>query len=227
MASCALLTRAGLRRLPTCPTSELPIGASLINFFNALLSWGPWGVLLLAIFDSGGVPIVGGVDALVVLVAALDHSQGYWAAAAAIVGSVIGSLFLFFIARKGGEAYLHHHTLSSRGRHLRAWFLEYGLLTVFVPAFVPVIPMPVKIFILSAGALGVNPVTFILVLTAARIPRYVFLAWLGTRLGKETLPYLRQHIWELVILAAALFLILYLGIRWLHHRRIRPLLHER
>ena len=59
---------------------------------------------------------MGGVDALVVLVAALNHSQAYWAAAAAIAGSVIGSLFLFFIARKGGEAYLHHHTLSARGR---------------------------------------------------------------------------------------------------------------
>ena len=143
-----------------CNLPHIPIGAPLRNFLNALLSWGPWGVLLLAILDSGGIPIVGGVDAFVVVVAALDHSQAYWAAAAAIAGSVIGSLFLFFIARKGGEAYLHHHTLSSRGQHLRAWFLEYGLLTVFVPAFVPVIPMPVKIFILSAGALGVSPVTF-------------------------------------------------------------------
>jgi membrane protein YqaA with SNARE-associated domain len=229
MASCGgLLTRASLRRLSigaqVANLPHIPIGAPLRNFLNALLSWGPWGVLLLAVLDSGGVPIVGGVDAFVVVVAALDHSQAYWAAAAAIAGSIIGSLFLFFIARKGGEAYLHHHTLSSRGQHLRAWFLEYGLLTVFVPAFVPVIPLPVKIFILSAGALGVNPVTFSIVLTAARIPRYVFLAWLGTRLGKETLPYLRQHIWEFILLAAVLFVILYFGISWVHNRRIRPLL---
>ena len=75
-------------------------------------------------------------------------------------------MFLFFIARKGGEAYLHRHTLSAAARNLRAWFFEYGLLTVFVPAFVPVIPMPVKIFILSAGALGVSPLTFTIVLAA-------------------------------------------------------------
>ena len=80
-----------------------------------MASWGPWGVLLLAVLDSGGIPIVGGVDALVVAVAAIDHSQAYWAAAAAIAGSVGGSLFLFFLARKGGEVYLHRHTLSSRG----------------------------------------------------------------------------------------------------------------
>jgi membrane protein YqaA with SNARE-associated domain len=187
-----------------------------------LASWGPWGVLLLAILDSGGIPLVGGVDALVVAVAAIDHSQAYWAAAAAIVGSVGGSLLLFFLARKGGEAYLHRHTLSSRGQHLRAWFLEYGLLTVFVPAFVPVIPMPVKIFILSAGALGVSPMRFLIVLAAARIPRYFFLAWLGTRLGADTWPYLRHHLWEFILLASVLFVILYFVITWLHNRRFRP-----
>lgn len=186
-----------------------------------LASWGPGGVLLLAILDSGGIPLVGGVDGLVVFVSALDHSQAYWAAASAIAGSFIGSFFLYYLARKGGEAYLHRHTLSARGQHLRAWFQEYGLLTVFVPAFVPVIPLPVKIFILSAGALGVRPLTFTLVLIAARIPRYVFLAWLGTRLGADTLPYLRHHLWEFILLAAVLFVILYFLITELHNRKFR------
>jgi membrane protein YqaA with SNARE-associated domain len=186
-----------------------------------LASWGPGGVLLLAILDSGGIPLVGGVDGLVVFVSALDHSQAYWAAASAIAGSFIGSFFLYYLARKGGEAYLHRHTLSARGAHLRAWFQEYGLLTVFVPAFVPVIPLPVKIFILSAGALGVRPLTFTLVLIAARIPRYVFLAWLGTRLGADTLPYLRHHLWEFILLAAVLFVILYFLITELHNRKFR------
>jgi membrane protein YqaA with SNARE-associated domain len=164
--------------------------------------------------------MVGGVDAMVVLVSALDSSKAYWAAATAIAGSVAGSLVLFYIARKGGEAYLLRYTASGRGARLRAWFLEYGLLTVFVPAFVPVIPLPLKIFILSAGAMGVRPLTFALVLTGARIPRYIFLAWLGTKLGKDSLPYLRQHIWELVGLALALFVVLYIGVRLVHARRV-------
>lgn len=156
-----------------------------------------------------------------VAVSAIDHAQAFWAATAAIVGSVAGSLVLFYLARKGGEAYLHRHTLSTRGQHLRAWFLEYGLLTVFVPAFVPVIPMPVKIFILSAGALGVSPLRFTIVLTAARIPRYFFLAWLGTRLGTDTLPYLRHHLWQLSLLALGLFVVLYFVVTYLHNRSIR------
>src|SRR5258708_30939940 len=134
--------------------------------------------------------MVGGVDAMVVLVSALDSSQAYWAAATGIVGSVAGSLVLFYIARKGGEAYLLRYTASGRGAKLRAWFLEYGLLTVFVPAFVPVIPMPLKIFILSAGALGVRPLTFCLVLAGARICRYFFFRSPCPKVGQGALSYL-------------------------------------
>lgn len=186
-----------------------------------LLAWGPGGVFLLAIADSTGVPMVGGVDAVIVLIAATSRSQAYLAALSAILGSLIGSLILFWIARKGGEEYHRRHTSTPRGNRLRAWFHEFGLLTVFVPAFVPIIPLPLKIFIVSAGALEESPITFSIVLLAARIPRYLFLAWLGTRLGENTLPFLRQHLWELIFFACALFACLYFLVRIVHDRRIR------
>ena len=183
------------------------------------MSWGPGGVFLLAMADSTGIPMIGGVDAFIVLVAIMNHSQAYLAAATAILGSLVGSLLLFLIARKGGEEYHRGHTSSARASKLRAWFDEYGLLTVFVPAFVPIIPLPLKVFIISAGALEESWVTFSLVLLAARIPRYLFLAWLGLRLGNDTLPFLRHHIWELVFLASALFVVLYFLVRIVHDRR--------
>jgi membrane protein YqaA with SNARE-associated domain len=179
------------------------------------------GVFFLGLLDSTGIPMVGGVDLYIVLVAMADRSQGYLAAAAAIAGSLIGSLLLFLIARKGGEEYHRRHTSSPRGAKLRAWFHEYGLVTVFVPAIVPVIPLPLKIFIISAGALEESPVTFSIVLLAARIPRYLFLAWLGSRLGAGTFPYLRQHIWELILFTAALFVVLYFVVRIAHNYRVR------
>jgi membrane protein YqaA with SNARE-associated domain len=164
--------------------------------------------------------MVGGVDAVIVLMAIVNHSQAYLAALTAIAGSFIGSLILFLIARKGGEEYHRHRTSSRRGAKLRSWFHEYGLLTVFIPAFVPIIPLPLKIFIISAGALEESPITFSIVLLAARVPRYLFLAWLGSRLGNDTLPYLRQHIWELILLASILFVSLYLAVRVIHNHRI-------
>jgi membrane protein YqaA with SNARE-associated domain len=164
--------------------------------------------------------MVGGVDAGIVLIAIASRSQAYLAATTAVLGSLAGSLFLFLVARKGGEEYHRHHTSSSRGNRFRAWFHEYGLLTVFIPAFVPIIPLPLKIFIISAGALEESTWTFSMVLLAARVPRYFFLAWLGTRLGADTLPYLRQHIWELVLIASVLFVMLYAAVRIIHDRRM-------
>jgi len=165
--------------------------------------------------------MVGGVDAVIVLLAVVSRKQAYLAAATAIVGSLVGSLILFLIARKGGEEYHRRHASSARSDRFRAWFHEYGLLTVFVPAFVPIIPLPLKIFIISAGAMEESPVKFSLVLLAARIPRYLFLAWLGLRLGTHTLPYLRQHIWELILLATTIFIVLYASVRIVHDRRTR------
>jgi len=169
-------------------------------------------VLLLAVMDSAGIPIVGGVDLLIVTIAVLDHSSAYWAAGAAVIGSLIGSPVLFLIARKGGEAYLSRFTAKGKGAKLKDWYLEYGLLTVFVPALV-IVPLPMKIAVLCAGALGVSPAAFLLVIAAARIPRYLFLAWLGTKLGNDTLPYLKHHTRELALFSVLLFVALYLLIR--------------
>jgi uncharacterized membrane protein YdjX (TVP38/TMEM64 family) len=72
--------------------------------------------------------------------------------------------------------------------------------------------------VIAAGALEVNLVRFTLVLTAARVPRYFFLAWLGSRLGKDTLPYLQHHALEFLLFAAALFVALYLFISYVHRR---------
>jgi hypothetical protein len=40
------------------------------------------------------------------------------------------------------------------------------------------------------------------------------------RLGNDTIPFLRQHIWELILLASALFVALYLLVRIVHDRRV-------
>ena len=188
------------------------------KFFAALLAWGPLGIFLISVIDSAGIPVIGGVDGLVVLFAVQSPGTAYRTAAIAVVGSVIGSLILFFIARRGGEAYFERHAQSPRGIRMKRWFLEYGLLTVFVPAMAP-IPMPLKLFIIGAGAFQVNPFWFMLVITLARIPRYFGLAYLGRSLGPQTLPYLGHHVWQLVGFSAALFLILYLTIKFVDRRR--------
>lgn len=196
------------------------------RFIATLQAWGPLGVFLIAIIDSAGIPIPGGVDGLVVLFAVQIPGAAYTTAAIAVVGSIIGSLILFYLARRGGEAYFERHSRTARGARMRRWFLEYGLLTVFVPAMVP-IPMPLKLAIIAAGAFEVHPIAFTVVLTAARIPRYFFLAWLGKRLGNQTVPYLTHHLWQLLAFAVGLFAVLYVVIKIVDRRkRLRKLVSD-
>lgn len=178
----------------------------------ALVAWGPLGVLLLATLDSAGVPLPGGVDAALLLVSVLRPDKAWWAAAAAVAGSLAGNWILFSLARKGGEAYLATHTRSGNGLRLKRWFRRYGLVTVFVPALL-VIPLPMKIPVFCTAVFGVSRAKFLGVVAAARIPRYFALAWLGQQLGPDAGGWLKAHTWHLLAFAAALFAGLFLLIR--------------
>jgi membrane protein YqaA with SNARE-associated domain len=148
------------------------------------------------------------VDVLLIAVAAASPGQALLTSALSVIGSALGSLFLFSLARKGGQFYLDRHASSVRALLFRAWFARYGLITIFIPALVPIVPLPLKVFVLSAGALGVPPLTFLMVIVFARLIRYFGLAWLGMRLGADAWPWLQSHGWHLAALAIGLLLAL-------------------
>jgi membrane protein YqaA with SNARE-associated domain len=173
------------------------------KFLAILLSWGLPGLLILAILDSAGLPVVGGVDLLLVDVAANNPRHAYLAAVCALFGSLIGSSILFAIARKGGEVMLAKHIASGRGARLHQWFERYGLITVFVPALSP-LPMPMKIPVFCAGALEVRWSYFLAAVSSARAIRYFALAFFAARYGAQTLLFLRTHILLVAIFALSL-----------------------
>ena len=167
---------------------------------TSLIAYGPAGLLCLAALDSAGIPLIGGVDALLIAVSSRSAESAYLAAGFAIVGSLIGSSFLFFLARKGGEAFLKSHVAAGTGKRLHQWFQQYGLITVFVPALSP-IPLPTKIPVFCAGALLVRYEYFAFVMILARTVRYFSLAYLAIHYGAQTFTFVKTHAWQLGIAA--------------------------
>jgi membrane protein DedA with SNARE-associated domain len=180
---------------------------------DTLVAWGPLGLLLLSMIESAGIPNPGGTDVLVLLLTIADPGDAVWCALAATIGSMIGSWILFRLARKGGEMYLKTRLSGRWGTSFREWFQRYGLLTVFVPSLVPLPFLPMKAFVVCAGALGVPASKFLLVMLAGRIPRYGGLAYLGAQLGDNSTDWLKSHVWHLAGIAGALFIVLYILIR--------------
>lgn len=181
------------------------------------MAWGPLGILVLAILDSA-VPVAGVFDVLIAVFAAQRPAIGWWCAVCAVVGSTAGNYALFHAARKGGRRYLNASTGSERAKKFRAWFERYGLITVFIPALLP-IPMPLKLFVISAGALGTRIGAFLAVVVLARTLRYFGMAWLGVNLGKGAGGFLVAHAWHFLAAAVLLFVVLYGAVRLSDKRR--------
>jgi membrane protein YqaA with SNARE-associated domain len=181
-----------------------------------LLSWGPLGMFVICLVDGAGLPNPSGPDIMLMVFSALDPERAYLGAACGVAGSMLGNYILYSIARKGGEMYLARHTEGEKGRKFREWFNHYGLVTVFVPALVP-IPMPLKAFVICSGALKVNPAMFLAVLGGARAVRYAGMAYLGKTLGTQSTEWLKAHYWHFIgwglALIGALFLLIWLGER--------------
>ena len=176
-------------------------------------------MLLVAALDSAGIPLPMGVDALLITTSIASPPKAYFAAVLATVGSLAGNLFLFLLARRGGTAYLERNTISPRARRFREWFQQYGLITVFIPTFVPIVPLPLKVFVLSAGALGVSTRAFLLTILVGRIPRFLAMAYLGSQLGENSIGWLKDHKWELTGAALGLFVFLYALVKLVDYRR--------
>ena len=179
---------------------------------HALLAFGPWGLLILAFVDSAGIPIPAGLDALLILLSVKSPQQAYWFAGLAVLGSTAGNLFLFVTARRGGRRFLEKSAEPGKAQRFRTWFQRYGLVTVFVPAFVP-IPMPLKLFVISAGVTHTGLKPFLSVVLLARILRYFGEAWLGVTLKQESAVFFRTHAWHFAISALMLFIALYWAVR--------------
>lgn len=176
-----------------------------------LVALGPPGILILALLDTV-IPVAGVFDALLAILAAQRPALGWWCATCAVIGSTAGNYLLFQTARKGGKKFLDKASDSPRGHRFRAWFERYGLITVFIPALIP-IPLPLKLFVVSAGALGTRLRTFLGVVILARTLRYFGLAWLGVNLRQDATGFLKSHVLHFIVAAVILKMVLYTFVR--------------
>src|SRR5580658_6006904 len=183
-----------------------------------LIAFGPPGVFLLSAIDSMGVPLPAVLDALVIGVAADSTRTPFIAwltALLAVVGSAGGNVVLFMGARHGRRLFRGKAAPEAVPGRFQRWFHRYGLVTVFIPAITPVPPMPLKFFVISAGAFRTPFSSFLAVIVLARAIRFFGEAWLGLQLGRDAQGFLIHNGWRLaggfLVLALALVVLLHLS----------------
>jgi membrane protein YqaA with SNARE-associated domain len=173
----------------------------LHRLYGFLLLWGIPGLLGIAFLDSAAMPLIGGPDWVVLWLAWQRPLDILLIILAAAVGSTLGSLILYRIARAGGEM-----ALSRFSPDKRAWVkqkLDHNAFTAVAAAVAAPPPFPTKLVILAAGAFQVNQIRFANGVLAGRLLRYAILAYLGAHFGKEAAGVIKQHYPVFLVLLAA------------------------
>jgi membrane protein YqaA with SNARE-associated domain len=185
-------------------------GAWLVQSVSTL---GPWGIFLVSLADSAFIPLPQGVDALLIAQAIAAPSTAWLSAALATVGSLIGSLVLYYVAYKGGRVMLAKKVSPEGLAKLERQTHQLGALVLIPPMMLP-LPLPTKIFVIAAGVFQMSLWRFVAATVFGRSIRFFGEAAIALKYREETTAFLEQNAVFAVAIAVALVALFYLVNRW-------------
>jgi membrane protein YqaA with SNARE-associated domain len=157
----------------------------------ALAIGGP-GLFIVAFLDSSFLSLPQINDILVVLMVTEHKSWMVYYALMATGGSIAGCSVIYYLAGKGGSAFIHKRVKAGHIERSLAVFRRHGLLALMVPALLPP-PAPFKLFVIAAGLAKVRPLHFVLAVAVSRGVRYLALGVLAIYYGDAALELMRTH----------------------------------
>jgi membrane protein YqaA with SNARE-associated domain len=165
------------------------------------------GLFLISFLDSSVLtfPVIN--DLLLIELSIQRPARMAMYASMAALGSLLGCVLLYFLARKGGEAVFRKRA-GGRAETIHRWVEKNGFGGMLVAALLPP-PTPFKFFVLAAGVFEVPLASFASAIALARLFRYFGIGYLAMRYGSQAMPYLAQHKLQVVIAVVVLVALSY------------------
>lgn len=163
----------------------------------------------MSFLDSSFVPFPTANDALLIYLSSQKPHQAWLYAALATAGSLAGAYVLYGLAR-GGKRLIK--VPAKKIERAERWLRGNAFASMLVIALLPP-PAPFKVFLLAAGFLQVNALSFGLGLLVGRGLRFAIEAWFGAVYGTEAEAYLKANLHWISLSLAALVLLLILARR--------------
>lgn len=180
--------------------------------------WAAPMMLVIGALDSSLLSLPEVNDYITVARVANNPSEVYYFPLFPALGSLIGCVLLYRIARRG-EQFV---TRRFHPRHLdrvKELYKKWGLFALVIPAILPP-PMPFKIFVVTAGVLNYPLGRFAIIVMIARTIRYYFwgiLAYFFRDEVRQMIDWLEHHVLEILAVMLAI-IVLSLAVRWLIYR---------
>jgi membrane protein YqaA with SNARE-associated domain len=185
------------------------ITGGLTKVSQYLVSFGPLGLLAIAFLDSLFIPMPGGVDAVLLLLAAARPSWMLIYVAAATIGSTAGCVGLYKISQRAGHRALRRFS-EKKQKRVKDLIDRYDVLSVLVASLLPP-PFPFKLFVVSAGVFRLNLVRFTIAVAAGRTFRYLLEGYLAAHYGEHAKEILSRYYPAIGIGLAVLIIIVFIG----------------
>jgi membrane protein YqaA with SNARE-associated domain len=162
------------------------------------LAVGAPGLFVIAFLDSSFLSLPEINDLLIVWMVTKQPARLPLYALMATLGSLAGSLVMFYIGRKGGEAMMRRRFKEKQLRRAHALYEKYGFLAVVVPAMLPP-PVPFKLFVLLAGVVNMRLVSFSIATIVGRGARYLIEGLLAVWYGERAIDFIRANAREVAL----------------------------
>ena len=157
-----------------------------------LFHLGGIGLIPLGLLDNSPIPLPGAMDVATILLSARQEQLWLYYALMATAGSLLGGFVTYRLARKGGKEALERRFSPKKVDTVCKIFGRWGFGAIVIPALLPP-PVPMVPFLFAAGAMQYPVRKFLVALTLGRICRYVILAYLAARHGRQIIALIAHH----------------------------------
>jgi membrane protein YqaA with SNARE-associated domain len=182
-----------------------PVTKALGRLSEYLLTYGAFGLFVVALLDSTFVPLPSSADALMIVLSTAHPSWMLLYAFMATAGSAVGCWILYLISRRAGTRALNRFSERKQAR-VKGWIERYDALAVLVATLLPP-PFPFKLFVVTAGVFRFSLLRFMIAIVVGRAFRFVLEGYLAISYGAEAKEILAKYYpWIGLGLVAAILL---------------------
>jgi undecaprenyl-diphosphatase len=162
-----------------------PLSKTFNRLSELLITFGPFGLFVVALLDSSFVPLPSSADALMLLLTTAKPRWMLFYALVATAGSAAGCLILYYVSRRAGQRALRRFSEKKP-------------------------PFPFKLFVVSAGVFRFSVTRFLIAIIVGRGFRFLLEGYFAIRYGAQAKSVLaRYYPWiglGLAILVIVVFL---------------------
>jgi membrane protein YqaA with SNARE-associated domain len=163
----------------------------LTRLSEYLITYGAFGLFVVALLDSTFVPLPSSVDALMLLLSTTNPSWMLLYAFMATAGSALGCLILYLISRRAGARALSRFS-EIKQRRVKNWIERYDMFAVLAATLMPP-PFPFKLFVVSAGVFRFSLLRFMLAIIVGRAFRFLLEGYFAVRYGTHAKQILEKY----------------------------------